>query len=158
SAQICRIQRHHAATPGLRAGREQRIGRMPECRPEHWSFPVFLFHRADFLMTAIITAIVLGFGAAGTGVVIDRVAITVGYDVVKDSDIVRDIRITSFLNGETPDFSQKSRRASANRLLDQMFIRREIEVGQYTAIPPESDVERLLAQIKKDRFGSEPAF
>ena len=95
--------------------------------------------------------LVLGAISEGAGVVIDRVAIVAGNRVIKDSDIARDIRITSFLNGEQPDFTPKSRRASANRLIDQLFIRSEIEVGQYPVVPPESDVERLLAQTSRER-------
>jgi hypothetical protein len=98
--------------------------------------------------------LVLLFCTAAESTVIDRIAVVVGNRAVKDSDIERDIRITSLLNREKPDFSTKSRRDSANRLIDQQLIRREIEIGQY-AVPPASEAARLLAQIKKDRFRAE---
>jgi len=103
-------------------------------------------------MTAGFTVIALALGATGAGVVIDRVAIVAGNQVIKDSDITRDIRITSFLNQEKPDFTPNTRRASAHRLVDQLFIRNEIEAGQYPVAPPESDVERLLAHTSRERL------
>ncbi len=45
-------------------------------------------------------------------VIIDRIAIVVGDSIVKDSDINRDIRVTSFLNGDPLDLSDKARKAN----------------------------------------------
>lgn len=91
------------------------------------------------------------------GVIIDRIAVIVGNSIVKESDIKRDIRVTSFLNGETPDLSLPSQRKAVNRLIDQVFIRREIAVGDYpTATLQQADQQ--LEQIKKQRFTTENAF
>ena len=38
-------------------------------------------------------------------VMIDRVAITVNQDLIKDSDINRDLLATQMLNGDAPDLS-----------------------------------------------------
>lgn len=94
---------------------------------------------------------------AGGAVVLDRIAVTVGTDVIKDSDIVRDIRVTSFLNGEPLSITPESRRKAAERLIDQELIRNEAEVGRYTEATKE-DVDKLLAQIRSSRFPSEDAF
>lgn len=91
------------------------------------------------------------FCLASQAVIIDRIAIVVGNHIVKDSDIGRDIRITSFLNNEQPDFSLPSRKKAASRLIDQQIIRDEIESGEYS-VAPASETEALLAQIKRERY------
>jgi hypothetical protein len=76
---------------------------------------------------------------------------------VKESDIKLDIRVTSFLNNENPDFSLASQRKALNRLIDQVFIRREIELGDYpTATLQQADQQ--LESVKKERFKTEAAF
>jgi hypothetical protein len=90
-------------------------------------------------------------------VIIDRIAIIVGNSVIKDSDIDRDIRITGFLDAEPLDFSAAARKASAGRLVDQVFIRREIRIGDYpTATLQEADQQ--LAALRKQRYRSNQAF
>ena len=43
------------------------------------------------------------FAALAQAVIIDRVAVSVGNRVITESDIVREIRVTAFLNGAEPD-------------------------------------------------------
>jgi hypothetical protein len=90
-------------------------------------------------------------------VIIDRTAIVVGQRVVKDSDIQRDIRITSFLNGRQPDFSDASRKKAANRLIDQELIRQQIRSGKFP-VAEESEAEQLLARTRQDRFASDAQY
>lgn len=91
------------------------------------------------------------------GTIIDRIAVVVGKRVVKDSDIVQDIRVTSFLNREDPDFSLAARKKGASRLIDQELIRQQIQSGAYP-VAPESEGVNFLAQIKKDRFPTEEQY
>ena len=42
--------------------------------------------------------------------IIDRVAVVVGKRVITESEIVREIRLTAFLNGAPLDFSAASKR------------------------------------------------
>src|SRR5947207_101187 len=86
--------------------------------------------------------------------IIDRTAIVVGRQVVKASDVNRDIRVTSFLNGERPDFSPASQKQAANRLIDQALIREQIRNGEFHAAPV-SEADRLLAQTRKERFAND---
>ncbi len=89
--------------------------------------------------------------------IIDRIAVVVEKRIVKESDIKRDIRVTSFLNSENPDLSLASQKKAANRLIDQVFIRREIELGDYpTATLQQADQQ--LEKLKKDKFRTEAAF
>jgi hypothetical protein len=68
--------------------------------------------------------------------IIDRVAVTVDKRVITESEIVRQIRITAFLNNEQPDFSASSKRVTADRLVEQVLIRRELESTRYSAPAP----------------------
>lgn len=83
---------------------------------------------------------------------IDRIAIVVINRVIKDSDIDRDLRVTSLLNGDRLEPTPATRKQAANRLIDQTLIRREIEVAQYPEANPK-EVEQMLAQIRKQRGG-----
>jgi hypothetical protein len=103
----------------------------------------------------LISFLLLSFVALA--VIIDRISIVVESRIVKESDIQRDIRVTSFLNNEIPDLTLPSEKKAANRLIDQLFIRREIEVGDYpTATLQEADQQ--LEKLKKERFRTEAAF
>jgi hypothetical protein len=90
-------------------------------------------------------------------VIIDRIAIVIENRIVKESDIKREIRVTSFLNNEAPDLSLPSEKKAANRLIDQVFIRREIEVGDYPAATLQQ-ADQQLEKLKKERFRTEAAF
>ncbi|MCL6508289.1 MAG: hypothetical protein K6T59_14830 [Bryobacteraceae bacterium] len=89
--------------------------------------------------------------------VIDRIAVIVGRDVITESALLRAIRVTAFLNGEEPDFTPASRRLTAERLVDQTLIRREMETARY-AFPEASEVAALAAEIRKERFKTAEEF
>ena len=84
-------------------------------------------------------------------VIIDRIAIVVGNSIVKDSDIERDVKVTDFLNGQPLALNAAARKAAANRLIDQIFIRKEIEIGDYPVATAEQTSEEL-EKLEKDRF------
>lgn len=90
-------------------------------------------------------------------VIIDRIAVVIGNSIIKDSEIAQDIRVTAFLNGEALDFSAAKRKKAANRLIDQIFIRREIRVGGYPSVTPQ-DADVQLNALKKQRFKTADAF
>lgn len=87
-------------------------------------------------------------------VIIDRIAIIVENSIIKDSDISRDLRVTSFLNAAPLDLGEPARKTAANRLIDQIFIRKEIQIGDYPVASPEQ-ADQELDQLVKDRFKSE---
>jgi len=89
--------------------------------------------------------------------IVDRVSVVIGTRVIKQSDIDRDIRVVSFLNQAPPDFSAHSRKESANRLIDQLLIRQDL---QATGAAPAAlgGMEQLLIQIKKDRFANDTLY
>ena len=89
--------------------------------------------------------------------IIDRIAVIVGSSIVKDSDIERDLRVTDFLDGAPLDLGTESRKKATKRLIDQIFIRREIRLGDYPAATPE-EAGQQLDSLKKQRFKSNSAY
>ncbi len=83
-------------------------------------------------------------------VIVDRIAIVVDSQVIKDSDIDRDIRVTDFLNGEPLDLGEAARKQAAQRLIDQAILRREIKVGGYQQATPD-EVEHFLTTVLQQR-------
>ena len=84
--------------------------------------------------------------------IIDRIAVTVGDRVITDSEIVREIRLTSFLNGEPVDFNPESKRKTADRLVEQRLIQIENDVSLYPA-PANEAVDEMLKR-QQGRFAS----
>jgi hypothetical protein len=90
-------------------------------------------------------------------VVLDRVAIVVDQDdIIKDSDIDRDLHATEFLNGEPPSATPAERKKTASHLIDQVFIRQEIRISDYPLATTE-EANQQLEQLEKQRFHSEAA-
>jgi hypothetical protein len=90
-------------------------------------------------------------------VIIDRVAIEVdANDIIKDSDIDRDLHATEFLNGDPPGATLAERKKTAAHLIDQVFIRQEIRIGDYPTASTE-DANQQLQELQKQRFASEAA-
>lgn len=107
------------------------------------------------MLTRLLAAGLLA-AAISPAVIIDRIAVVAGNSIVKDSDISREIRVTDFLNQEPLAFSEKARREAANRLVDQIFIRKEIQAGDYARATPEQAAAQLDA-LEKKRFASDAA-
>jgi hypothetical protein len=89
--------------------------------------------------------------------IIDRVAVTVGTNVITASEVLEEIRLTAFLNGDKPEFTADAKRKAAGRLVEQALIGREMDAGQFPA-PEPSDVSQMLEDVKKQRFASEPEY
>ena len=104
-----------------------------------------------------IAALFLIVSAGASAVIIDRIAIVVGNWIIKDSDINRDVRATSFLNDQPLDLSSSARKESANRLIDQLFIRHEIFTGDYPRATPQ-DADQQIEQLRKQKYQSSAAF
>jgi peptidyl-prolyl cis-trans isomerase SurA len=96
-------------------------------------------------------------GLIGLGATIDRVAIVVGREPILASAIDQEIRVTAFLNRESPDLSAASKKKAANRLIDQALIRQEVRTGGY-AIAPAKETSETLAEIEKGRFQNQTQY
>lgn len=93
----------------------------------------------------------------GPAEIIDRIAVTVGKRVITESDVLREIRLTAFLNGDEPDFSPANKRKTADRMVEQALIQREMEFSRYQ--PPEvEEAAPMLQDIKRERFGTDAPY
>ncbi|HEX3684197.1 MAG TPA: hypothetical protein VHU83_16810 [Bryobacteraceae bacterium] len=108
-------------------------------------------------MRCFLLPIMLLAASFAGAVVIDQIAIVIGKSIIKDSDIDRDLRVTEFMNGDPLDVGNAARKKAASRLIDQVFIRREIELGDYpSATLPQTDEQ--LDRLKRRKFKTEAAF
>ncbi len=103
-----------------------------------------------------IAPLLVGIIVAGNPEVIDRIAVSVGYQAITESEIELAIRITSFINGDKPDLSPQSRRKAAERLADQMLIRNEMKLSRYP-MPPRDEARPEIEELARNRFGNNRA-
>jgi hypothetical protein len=79
--------------------------------------------------------------APAPGEIIDRIAVSVGNQVITESQIDEEIRVTAFLNHEKLDLSLPARRKAAGRLIEQALVRREMDLSRYPEpVPAEADM------------------
>jgi peptidyl-prolyl cis-trans isomerase SurA len=99
----------------------------------------------------IVMAMIVGALEAKT--VIDRIAVVVGKQVIKASDIDLDLRVTAFLNREPLIEDAAAKKKSAERLIDQQIIRQEVASGGYSRAS-DADTNAMLAQIRQNNYGN----
>lgn len=96
--------------------------------------------------------IVLFLAFALRGEIIDRIAVSVGNQVITQDQLDDEIRISAFLNAAQPDFSAQARRAAAEQLIEQALIRREMNLTHYP-LPDLSAADEQLKRIEAERGG-----
>lgn len=89
--------------------------------------------------------------------VIDQIAVTLGKTVITESDVINQMKLAAFLNDEPLDLSPEARKQAAQRLVEQVLIRREMEISRYP-MPDPSAVDPLMEDIRKERFPDAEAF
>ena len=97
---------------------------------------------------AFFSSVFLVAAAAG---VVDRVAVVVGNTVFTETEVMDELRITQFLNGQPLNLGPDERRAAAERLVDQQLIRSEMEMGHYPA-PSAQEADAMLRKLRQERF------
>jgi hypothetical protein len=101
--------------------------------------------------------LVSAFAACACAEIIDRIAVSVGNNVITTSDVDREIRVTAFQAGVKPDLSPANRRATAQRMVEQKLIRREMDLSHYP-LPQVSEAEPLLQQLRATRYPDDAGF
>ena len=94
--------------------------------------------------------------ASGRAEILDRIAVTVGKQVIAESDVLRDARISAMLDQKPVDVSPEQRRKSAQRLVDQALILKEATFSRVAA-PSAEETEELLQQVKS-QYPDEAAY
>jgi peptidyl-prolyl cis-trans isomerase SurA len=102
-----------------------------------------------------ISAVYLLAGAA-FGVIVDRIAVTVGTQAITSSELDLTIRLTAFLNQGPVDFSTANRRKTVERLIEQRVVLKELDFSKFTK-PSMKEVEPRLSGILKLLFADNQA-
>ncbi len=95
-------------------------------------------------------------GCLAYPIIIDRIAVRVDNAIIKDSDIDRNLRVTQFLNDQSLTINNEARREAAKRLIEQSFIREELQLGDYPQASWQ-EADQQLDVLKKDRYKTEAA-
>ena len=106
---------------------------------------------------AILAVALLAIALPARAEIIDRIVVSVGNRVIAESDLHREIRVAAFLEGVKPDFSPAGQRVTAERMVEQVLIRRELEISGYP-VPTAAEVAPVLAAFKKARFPQDEAY
>lgn len=88
--------------------------------------------------------------------IVDRIALTVGREIITEQQIVHALRVTAFLNGEPVQINAKTKRAAAQKLLELTLIGVEIANSRYPA-PAKEQIDAALASVKQQLFSGSQA-
>jgi len=83
----------------------------------------------------------LGLAQAET---LDRIAVSVGQDVITESQVIMDLRVAAFLEKKPLDLSGAAKRGDAERLVDQLLILREA-ADSHVTLPSTEAAAGLVA-------------
>jgi hypothetical protein len=134
----------------LRSQQPEARSQKPECGLRAVSSGFWLL-TPGFLFLAL-----SAFPPFSSAEIIDRIAVSVSGSVITTSDLSREISVTAFQSGVTPDFSSANRRATAERMVDQKLIRRELESSHYPT-PDAKEGDLLLRQLRS-RYKNDAEF
>ena len=85
--------------------------------------------------------------------IVDRVAIAIGYQVITESAIDEELRVTALLNGKPVRLDEKARHDAADRLIQQFLIKRDMELSRYTP-PDDADVTAYTRAVETELGGA----
>jgi hypothetical protein len=88
--------------------------------------------------------------------VIDRLVIAVEHQVITELQLDEELRVTAFLNKKPIVRDRDARRAVADRLIQQLLVKREMDTSHYPA-PDADDINQYLEQTR-EQFGNESKF
>src|SRR5947209_5525072 len=79
--------------------------------------------------------------------IIDRIAISVGNQVITEGQVGEEIRLTAFLNHEKLDLSIAERKKAAGRLIEQALVKRDLDLSRYP-VPTPAEADASLKDVK----------
>ncbi len=90
------------------------------------------------------------------GEVLDRLALSVGDEIITEQQLLLYLRTAALLNGEASKESPADKRRAAQKLIELTLIRIEMQTNRYP-LPGEVQIKATLEAIKKQRFGGDDA-
>ena len=97
------------------------------------------------------------FALAARPEIVDRLALVVGQQVITELQLDEEIRVTAFLNRQPVIRDPAARRAAADRLLQQMLVRREMDLSHYP-LPEGVEVNEYMKGIERQQGLNASAF
>lgn len=88
---------------------------------------------------------------------LDRVAITIGLEVITEQEIYEQLRIAAFLDGQEPEATQQKLRETADRMVMQRLVLLDMQANGFP-LPTKEEVEAALQESQKQHWGSPEAF
>lgn len=85
--------------------------------------------------------------ACAQATILDRIAVTVGKQVITESDVLRDLRVAAFLDHKPVDLSAGEKRKAADRLVDQLLILQEAAFSR-VPLPSQADALKMIEPVK----------
>ena len=113
-----------------------------EARPFFW-----ILNSVFWILLLAFCILLLAFPAVLFPEIIDRIVITAGNQVITQSQVDDEIRVTAFLNREKVDLSADARKQAAGRLIEQALIKREMDLSRYP-LPELSDAAESMQSLK----------
>lgn len=83
--------------------------------------------------------------------IIDRIAIIVDQQVITESQINEEVRVTALLNQQPVQMKEEDRRSAADRLVQQLLVKREMDLENYP-MPTAEEVQKYYDQLSQN-FG-----
>ncbi len=85
--------------------------------------------------------------------ILDRIAVSIGKQVITEGDVLRDLRVAAFIDRRPVDLSGDQKRKAADRLVDQFLILEEAGLTRAALASPE-DAAKMFDQVKA-QYGDE---
>lgn len=98
-------------------------------------------------LASILLALCLWPGLSLEAETIERIAITAGSQVITELQLDEELRVAAFLNHAPVERDLEARRAAANRLIEQLLIKREMDLSHYP-LPTAEELDRFEAQVR----------
>ena len=80
---------------------------------------------------------------------LDRIAVSVGTEVITESQVILDLRVAAFLEHKPLELSGAAKRQSAQRLVDQLLVLREA-ADSHVTLPSTEAAAGLVAPYKAE--------
>jgi peptidyl-prolyl cis-trans isomerase SurA len=103
-------------------------------------------------MTRLLGFILLA--ACGEAEIVDRIAVSVGRQVITEDQIREEILVTDFLNREKTPVTPEAKKKAAERLIEQTLVKREMEISRYP-VPELSEADQSLSAIRTQYGGGQ---
>jgi hypothetical protein len=93
----------------------------------------------------------LTLAMAAQGAVLDRIAVTIGKQVITERDVIQDLRVSAFLDHKPVQLNADEKRKAADRLVDQALILQEAAFSRVSLAETE-DARKALVQIRQSTY------